>query len=60
VHAFINGVEMSLANVDAQGKYRLTFKYKDSPAATELRVLPAKLSHLSAHAPAFRKSIGPG
>lgn len=45
VHAFVGGVEVAHAPVDQQGKYKLTFKYKDQPPATELRVIPAELPH---------------
>jgi len=41
VQAFVGDVEMARTNVDAQGKYKLIFEYKDEPPATGLRVLPA-------------------
>jgi len=59
VHAFVGGVEMARAQVEAKGKYRLTFRYKDQPLATELRVLPAKLSHRCSQSPTLTKTISP-
>lgn len=60
VHAFVGGVEVARAKVDAQGKYKLTFEYKDQPPATELRVLPAKLSHRCSQTLTLSKTISPG
>lgn len=44
VHAFIKGVEVARVPVDEKGGYKLTFKYRGRPPATELRVIPAKFS----------------
>lgn len=57
VHAFIGGVEVAKANIDAQGKYKLAFEHKEQPSATELWVLPAKFSHRSARTLALSKTI---
>ena len=59
VHAFVGGVEMAHAEVDAKGKYKLTFEYKDQPPATELRVLPSKVSSRCSHALTLGKTISP-
>lgn len=57
VHAFIGGVEVAKANINAQGKYKLTFEHKEQPSATELRVLPTELSHRSSRTLALTKTI---
>jgi len=59
VHAFIGGVEVASTNVDAKGKYRLTFDYYGEPSATELRVIPAKLSFRATTTMALSKTISP-
>ena len=43
VHAVIKGVEVARAEVDAKGRYEVTFEYNDQPPNTELRILPAKI-----------------
>ena len=60
VHAFVNGVEIARAGVDARGNYKLAFAYKATPPATELRVLPASLSHRCTQNITMSKTISPG
>lgn len=60
VHAFVGNVEVARGKVDAQGKYKLTFEYKDQAPATELRVLPARLSHRCSRTLTLSKTISPG
>jgi hypothetical protein len=59
VHAFVEGVEVARANVDEQDRYKLTFKYRDQPPATELRVIPAKFSHRCSRTLTLTKTFSP-
>jgi hypothetical protein len=57
VHAFVTGKAIAQTKVDDQGRYRLTFEAIMRPSATELRVLPAKLSAYSDRIPTLKKNL---
>lgn len=57
VCAYINGVEVAKANVDSQGRYKLSFEHVEHPSATELRILPTQFSYRSATTTALSKTI---
>lgn len=59
VHAFVEGVEVARAEADDQGRYKLTFEYGEKPPATELRVIPAKLSHRCSRTLTLSKTFSP-
>jgi hypothetical protein len=57
VHALINGVELASAGVDARGKYKLTFNYREQPPATELCLLPTGVPLSSGQGLALTKIV---
>ncbi len=59
VHALINGIELASAEVDARGKYKLTFKYREQPITTELRLLPAGIPVPLGQGLALSKMVSP-
>jgi hypothetical protein len=59
VHALVNGIDLASAEVDSQGKYKLTFQYREQPATTELRLLPAGIPIRSAQNLALSKTVSP-
>ena len=59
VHAFLEGIEVGHANVDSEGKYKLSFTLDGKPTATELRLIPAELSYRCSRTPALAKTLNP-
>ena len=43
VHSIINGIDVASAEVDKNGRYKVTFEYGDEAPTAELRILPAKI-----------------
>ena len=58
VHAVINCVDVASAEVDRQGRYQLTFTYRDRPPNAELRILPVGVPLCGSGSLALSKMVG--
>ena len=59
VLAFMRGEDVGHGAVDERGHYQITFESDEAPAATELRILPARLAERGAQIPALAKTFSP-
>jgi hypothetical protein len=57
VQAVVEGKEVAQAEVDKEGRYKLTFEHGERPPATELRVVPARLLRRGARPFALRRML---
>ena len=57
VHAIIDGIDVVRAEVDKNGRYKVTFEYGDEAPTAELRILPARIPLRSSKSLALSKTV---